>query len=502
MKSKKLICISAIAVLVGLAIPASLAALEQHKKHHKYKLIDIGTFGGPNSFVPSNFLNQAGNPVISNQGTVAGVGDTSAADPLCYFDDCFYPNALQWQKGVSTNLGTLPGSQWGAANGISGNGLIVGASQNGEIDPLSGFPEFRAVLWNAGKISDLGILDGGYESAAFAANNRGQVVGFATNTIIDSFSFFPPAQTRAFLSQDGVMQDLGTLGGPDAWAFFVNARGQVAGESYTSSIPNSSNGICLPNVPTQDPFIWEKRKKKSTMIDLGTLGGTCGFTNGLNNQGQVVGISSLPGNLTFHPFFWDRGKLKDLGTFGGSTGQATWINDAGEAVGAADFPGDQLHDAFLWRKGVLVDLGNLGQTSFAYAINSDGQVVGHSKINDGTFRAFLWENGGPMIDLNTLIPPGSGLTLTEAIYINDRGEIAGDALLLNGDVHAYLLIPDGDCDDDCEGIVAARQNTAAPVQNPVAIKQNNESPADKVNEFRNQLMRHYHMPAQPTAPRD
>jgi probable HAF family extracellular repeat protein len=136
---------------------------------------------------------------------------STAADPLCYFDDCFYPNAFQWQKGVSTNLGTLPGSQWGAANGISGNGLIVGASQNGENDPLSGLPEFRAVLWNGGQISDLGTLDGGYESAAFAVNNRGQVVGFATNTISDPFSFFPPAQTRAFRSQNGVMEDLGTL---------------------------------------------------------------------------------------------------------------------------------------------------------------------------------------------------------------------------------------------------------------------------------------------------
>jgi probable HAF family extracellular repeat protein len=486
MKSRLLMCITAIALFVALSIPASLAAQEHPTKHHQYKLVDIGAFGGPNSFVPTNFLTQAGNRVISDQGTVAGVGDTSAADPLCYFDDCFYPNAFQLRKGALTNLGTLPDSLWGAANGISGNGLIVGASQNGQIDPLSGFPEFRAVLWNQGTISDLGTLDGGYESAAFAVNNRGQVVGFATNTISDPFSFFPPTQTRAFRSQNGVMEDLGTLGGPDAWAFLVNAQGQVAGESYTNSTPNSSNGpLCAPNAPTQDPFLWER----GAMEDLGTLGGTCGYANALNERGQVVGISSLPGNLTFHPFFWDRGVLKDLGTFGGSTGQATWISDAGDVVGAADFPGDQVHDGFIWKHGVMTDLGNLGQTSFAYAINSNGQVVGHSLINDGTFRAFLWENGGPMIDLNTLIPPGSGVTLTEAIYINDRAEIAGIGLLLNGDVHAYLLIPDGDCNSNCEDKVAARQNRATPLHNPAVVKQDNESPMDKVNQFRKQLMR-------------
>ena len=295
------------------------------------------------------------------------------------------------------------------------------------------------------------------------------------------------------------MQDLGTLGGPDAWAFFVNARGQVVGESYTNSIPNPSNGTCSPNVPTQDPFIWENGR----MIDVGTLGGTCGFANALNNQGQVVGVSSLPGNLTFHPFFWNRGELKDLGTFGGSTGQASWINDAGDVVGAADFPGDQVHDAFLWKHGVMTDLGNLGLTSFAFAVNSGGQVVGHSLINDGTFRAFLWEKRGPMIDLNTLIPPSSGLTLTEAIYINDRGEIAGAGLLLNGDVHAYLLIPNGDCDSDCEGRIAASQTrgaTTAP--NASAMEQGGESSVRPFNQLRNRSMQRRQIPERPAAPSD
>ena len=357
-----------------------------------------------------------------------------------------------------TNLGTLPGSQWGAANGISGNGLVAGASQNGKNDPLSGLAQFRAVLWNKGNISNLGRLAGGYESAAFAVNNRSQVVGFATNGNPDPYSYFyfqllgssTGTQTRAFSwdKQNGML-DLGTLGGPDAWAFLVNERGQVAGESYTSSIPNASNGICAPDVPTQDPFLWDKGK----MIDLGTLGGTCGFANALNSQGQVVGISSLDGNLTSHPFLWRHRVLADLGTLGGDNGQATWINDAGDVVGEADLPGSQTHDAFLWKRGVMNDLGNLGLTSFAYAINSEDQVVGHSRINDGTFRAFLWENRGPMIDLNSLIPPGSGLTLTDAIYINDRGEIAGTGCSpMATNMHTLPLIPcdekhPGECED-------------------------------------------------------
>jgi hypothetical protein len=48
-----------------------------------------------------------------------------------------------------------------------------------------------------------------------------------------------------------------------------------------------------------------------------------------------------------------------------------------------------------------------------------------------------------MIDMNTLIPAGTGLVLREGVYINEAGEIAGVADLENGDQHAFLLIPRG-----------------------------------------------------------
>jgi hypothetical protein len=98
--------------------------------------------------------------------------------------------------------------------------------------------------------------------------------------------------------------------------------------------------------------------------------------------------------------------------------------------------------------------------------------------------AFLWENGGPMIDLNSFVPPGSGIVLNDAAFINDRGEIAVDGRL-NGDHHAFILVPDGDCDDDCEDRIAANQNNAVPIQNSTTTKSGIDSPADRVSEFRN-----------------
>src|SRR5260370_16076299 len=157
------------------------------------------------------------------------------------------------------------------------------------------------------------------------------------------------------------------------------------------------------------------------MLDRGRLGGTLADVFGFTNRGEVVGDMTLPGDEFTHPFLWDSGTLTDLGTFGGSSGFAAALNDAGEVVGVADFPGDVLHDAFLWKNGVMTDLGNLGKTSNAHSINSKGQVVGSSRVSfeTGEARAFLWENGGPMVDLNNLVPSNSGFDLVSADHISD-----------------------------------------------------------------------------------
>ena len=450
MKKRLPAFITMVGLCAALAFPVELAAQErkekkdQKGKHHHYKLIDIGTFGGPNS---SFVLPSPGGRLLNNSGAAVGGSDTSTPDPSsCFNFDCYLSYGFKWQDGVAGKLGALPGFNSSFAFWVSDNGLVAGLSENG-IDPLTGLLAQKAILWGKDdSITDLGTL-GGNNSVAAAVNNRGQVAGGALNTIPDPYAgiFFVPGATQVhafrWTESDG-MQDLGTLGGPDSTAFDINERGQIAGWSFTDSTVNPITGL-----PTLAPFLWENGK----MLDLGTLGGVFGQSFGLNNRGQVVGISHLSGDVISHPFLWDRGVLTDLGTFGGDNGEATWISDAGDVAGSADFPGNQIHHSALWHGGVVTDLGTADgdPCSRAYGINSKRQIVGSSTDCTNYVHASLWEDGGPMVDLNTLIPPNSGLQLTLALYINDRGEIATHGTLTNGDEHAFLLIP---CDENHSGI--------------------------------------------------
>jgi probable HAF family extracellular repeat protein len=485
--------------LLALAPHVTLAA-DAPVQQPRYKLIDLGTFGGPASYMPNGF-----DGILNNRGTAVGWADTATRDPLdpiCFALDCFVDHAFQVHNGRVTDLGTLPGGSSSQAVWISGNGLIAGISQNGEFDPLGPqFPEVRAVLWRDGQIIDLGTLpEGGYESLASAVNNRGQVAGLATNTVPDAFSLVgSPTQVRAFLWQDGVMQDLGTLGGPDAIAGLINDRGQVAGVSYTAIDPGTGAPGGL------HPFLWAN----GNMLDLGALpGSTDTEPTALNDRGEVVGWSRLATGVT-RPFLFSKGQLVDLGTLGGAGGYTNWINDRGDIAGKTDLagPAPQNHDAVLWRNGDMIDLGTLpgDSCSNAYYVNSRGQVVGTSENRElclipAGHHAFLWENGGPMIDLNTVIPPHPNLELTLAVAINDRGEIAGFGVppgCASEDTdlcgHAYVLIPCEE-EEDCTNTSVGPDTV---VSAPTLTR-----PATPLDKIRTQLQQRIHLPRRSASPSD
>jgi probable HAF family extracellular repeat protein len=483
---------------LAVTLPMSAQDNPQHKpKHRQYKLYDVGTLGGPSSYGSSDAIG------ITPAGAI-GTADTPVPDPFspnCLNGDCFVKHAIVWRNGVLTDLGAIPGNNGGNSSyafAINNAGLIAGISETGGIDPGTGYPNIDPVIWQNGTLIDLGNF-GGTQGNAFMVNNRGQVVGNALNTITDPYSFggqFPGAtQSRAFLWEKGVMTDLGTLGGPDATAPFISQSGLVAGWSYTSYTPNPDTGI-----PTIDPFLW----RNGQMIDLGTLGGTIGYAFWVNNKGQVVGQSNVAGNQSYHGFLWDHGVLTDLGTLGGTYSDALWINEGGVVAGVAGLPGDTAFPAALWIHGQIINLGTLPGDNLANAtsVNSAQQVVGLScplPCSDfSLYRAFLWENGGPIVDLNALVQPPSNLVVARPPYIDERGVVVAAATLPNGDEHLVVLMPDGDCEDACEQRIAEGQNT--PAMRPAPTGATLPAYGKPSEWLRNALGKRFPMPGEPAAP--
>ena len=464
-------------------------------QHHRYKLVDIGTFGGPNSV-----LNGPSTIDVNNQGIYAGQAETGTPDPNapnCQNPECLIYHAQKWQDGKAFDLGSLPGINDSGASCVNDRGIIIGGSQNGAIDPFTGLPEDHAVVWSKdGRIFDLGTLDGGTHSFASFINNRNEIIGSYSNTTPDPYSMqFAGYQTHAFLWRDGKKADLGTLGGPDAFPQILNDRGQIAGASYTDNLPNSTTGV-----PTQAPFIWENGEMRS----LGTLGGRFGYANWINSRGQVVGSSNLTGDTISHAFIWEHGTMRDMGTLGGSTAEVFKITDEGEAVGISDFQGDMVHHGFRWKNGALTDLKPVAGDfcTNAYGINGHGQIVGTSTNCQGVVQhLFLWEDGN-IADLSTLLLPGPTIDFKDVYDINDRGEIAAAGLVANGDYHAVLLIP---CDqahsnvEGCKGHVDEMVDVGDPsnaaTQSEAQIS-NPASPATRV--VRERKGRGYHVQGRPS----
>lgn len=330
----------------------------------------------------------------------------------------------------------------------------------------AGLPAARAVDY---QITELGTLGAPF-SAAFALNNLGQVGGVAADSssnlhgvVLDAALVeVPPlagdSQSHVFAITDNeriiaYSYDLGEM----------DVRGLYLENGLTTGLPGlaprgaNSVGVIVGHTRINDATLgWIEhaaRWQNGALSDLGTLGGNYSYAYDVSEPGWIVGVSSLPGELTRHAAMWINGAIRDLGTLGGTSSQAYAINESGEIVGWAQTANGEPH-AFLFTTdagGNVVtrtDLGSIHGYSYAYGINSVAQVVGTSAS-----RAVLWD-AGMLIDLNARIPAHSGWRLDAAWAINDSGEIAGMGAL-KGLPRGFLLTPAQTLPGDlnCDGVV-------------------------------------------------
>jgi probable HAF family extracellular repeat protein len=378
--------------LLATVLLAGCPALLPAQTHH-YKILTLPTLGGTAGAANS----------INNRGWATG-GANFAGDSVGH--------AALWVNSEQTiDLGALGGP---TANSVvawpvkNDRGIVVGISDTADDNPLgeafSCWPFFtpgsptgkicKGFRWKDNVMSPLPAFPGGYNSYATAANNRGQIVGWAENGVHDPSCdpAFQILQFRAAIWQpDGSMEELPPLpGDTTSAATAINDLGQVVGIS-------GACGIAVGDISAAHAVLWQH----GIAIDLGTLGGHSWNTpTAINNHGTIVGFSlraGQDGTRNFQAFIWTEK----------------------EGMRPLPMPESDLR-------------------SEALGINDKDQIVGLSRAPSG-LRAVLWLNR-KFFDLNDLATSGSPYLLY-ANDINDAGEIVGEAFdPATGNAPAFVAV--------------------------------------------------------------
>jgi len=211
------------------------------------------------------------------------------------------------------------------------------------------------------------------------------------------------------MAQSYIITELGTLGGTYSEARGINDAGQVVGMSHNSGGDDR-------------PALWEN----GLVFDVGVLSGDDeGKAFDINEAGQIAGHSW---NGTRGAFLDDGGTKTDISTLLLASTEATDLNEDGEVVGYTTGL-----RAFVYSEGAATDIhADIGGVySLAYAINNSGQIVGSWENSSGDVFAFVY-NDGTKTDLG-----GFGGGDHEATDINDDGDVVGYATV-GGNQHPVL----------------------------------------------------------------
>lgn len=290
---------------------------------------------------------------VTELGSLQGLSLNNSSQVVGYQFVSGNQRPFLWSNGTLTELGTLGGT-WGNAEAISDNGLVVGTAAT-----PSG--NYSATYWS-GEVATPIFSGTTVRGRAKGVNESGQIAGYSTQS----------GPEHAFLYSNGVITDLGTLGGSVSLAYGINENGEVVGYSY-------------PATGNYRAFLYSN----GIMMNLGTLPGFL-TSRGLavNDNSQVVGTAWKQEQIGYswvdinHAFTWVNGQMQDLGTLGGGNSHAFGVNSSGQIVGTAQLSSGW-NQATLWSEGTAWNLNQLllspgWDLTSAYAINDQGQILANA----------------------------------------------------------------------------------------------------------------------------
>jgi uncharacterized membrane protein len=321
--------------------------------------------------------------VITDSGRIIG----SISFPGGNRDAAFWPDP----QSPAIDLGTLPGFAGSRGLGINPSGQMVGLAL-----PFPQFTQPRPVFWESSQSAPVELpgVASGFFGLAPGINAVGQIAGTIYSADTQSAVFWPNSNAAPiYLTQ---LSNEFPFGG----AFSVNAAGNVFGDGCDADFVEchalfwaSSASAPVALASPGGAFIY---------TDVGGLSSSFLTANGLNNAGRMVGYAYNADFSEFRAVFW-----------ASSSSPAVILSTSSEFSNGT-----------------------------AESLSQNGQIVGTAFNSDfSDAHAFLWpSSNSPGIDLNTLVPSDSGWELLAAHSVNNRGEITGEGLL-NGSVHAFVLIP-------------------------------------------------------------
>jgi uncharacterized membrane protein len=342
--------------------------------------------------------------------------------------------AAQAQTYSITDLGSLPGATSTYAYAMNDNGDVAGWSNSGSAS--TGF------VWSRGAMTSIGWL-GNPGSALYAVNLFGQGAGVAIPS------------TSGTLQSQGVLYRSNTLvtidtSAPSLFAHTITNTGIIVGD-YTKGGGGSSGGTFVPAFWTEDP----SKPGRFRRTDLAPASGdNMAYANAANQSMIIVGYTQSQFQGT-RACLWNN-DIKHTPTvlapaLGDQTGEAVSINDLGQAAGFSWY-GIYRVTPVIWSADgshTPTALPALPGTTHAMAraINNLGQVIGTGGEPDpAAGHAFsgvipvIWLDGQIYLLQSLLDASGEGWQITEAVAINNAGQIAGNGIH-NGVPSAFIMNP-------------------------------------------------------------
>jgi probable HAF family extracellular repeat protein len=297
-----------------------------------------------------------------------------------------------WRDGSVTEIPAPPNTVF-FGSAISRTGEVAGTL-------ISQSRDEHAAIWSNARITDLDDSRQVYASRVTGVNAKGQVVGWTCCN----------GNPTATLWDRGTVVDLGALLKKEGYseAHAINDAGQIVGQ-----IDERAKTKAGAKLLGTYAVLWQG----TTATLLPTLAGTNASANGINDRGQIVGVSTIRGrggralDFAAHGTLWTDNGVIDLGGFPGfERTSAQAINNAGEIVGSAD------------------------NRQFSAGL-----------FDPDDHHAVYWDGTKRIVDLNHYLPKslsGAGWVLTEAVSINNVGAIVGNAYnRQTGARRAFLLRP-------------------------------------------------------------